>query len=108
MSRRFRQGDVFSERLGYGNPLAVVADADGLDDQARARSARWTNLSETTFLLSPTMPDADYRVRIFTPGGELPFVVHPTIGTCNSWLALGGRPQDERMVQECAAGLVVL
>ena len=108
MSRRFRQVDVFSERLGYGNPLAVVADADGLDDQAMARFARWTNLSETTFLLSPTMPDADYRVRIFTPGGELPFAGHPTLGTCHTWLALGGRPRDDRMVQECAAGLVVL
>src|SRR5450759_1538912 len=93
MPRRFRQVDVFSDRLGYGNPLAVVADADGLDNDELARFARWTNLSETTFLLRPTQPSADYRVRIFTPGGELPFAGHPTIGSCHTWLALGGIPE---------------
>jgi PhzF family phenazine biosynthesis protein len=108
MPRRFRQVDVFSDRLGYGNPLAVVADADGLDDDELARFARWTNLSETTFLLRPTQPSADYRVRIFTPGGELPFAGHPTIGSCHTWLALGGVPKGDRIVQECGVGLVQL
>jgi PhzF family phenazine biosynthesis protein len=108
MSRRFRQVDVFSDRLGYGNPLAVVADADGLDDETMARIARWTNLSETTFLLPPTDPRADYRVRIFTPGGELPFAGHPTLGTCHTWLALGGHARGDRIVQECGVGLVSL
>lgn len=108
MARRFRQVDVFTDRLGYGNPLAVVADADGLDDDTMARLARWTNLSETTFLLTPTSPQADYRVRIFTPGGELPFAGHPTLGTCHTWLSLGGQPRGDRVVQECAAGLVPL
>jgi len=108
MPRRFRQVDVFSDRLGYGNPLAVVADADGLDNDELARFARWTNLSETTFLLRPTQPSADYRVRIFTPGGELPFAGHPTIGSCHTWLALGGVPKGDRIVQECGVGLVQL
>ncbi len=108
MARRFRQVDVFTDRLGYGNPLAVVADADGLDDETMARFARWTNLSETTFLLTPTTLQADYRVRIFTPGGELPFAGHPTLGTCHTWLSLGGQPRGDRVVQECAAGLVPL
>ena len=94
MRRRFRQVDVFSDRLGYGNPLAVVADADDLADDEMARFARWTNLSETTFLLQPTQAGADYRVRIFTPGGELPFAGHPTIGSCHTWLALGGVPNS--------------
>jgi PhzF family phenazine biosynthesis protein len=108
MRRRFRQVDVFSDRLGYGNPLAVVADADDLADDEMARFARWTNLSETTFLLQPTRPGADYRVRIFTPGGELPFAGHPTIGSCHTWLDLGGVPAGNRIVQECGAGLVQL
>lgn len=108
MRRRFRQVDVFSDRLGYGNPLAVVADADDLADDEMARFARWTNLSETTFLLQPTRPGADYRVRIFTPGGELPFAGHPTIGSCHTWLDLGGVPAGNRIVQECSAGLVQL
>lgn len=108
MTRRFRQVDVFTDRLGYGNPLAVVADGDGFDDETMARFARWTNLSETTFLLTPTTPEADYRVRIFTPGGELPFAGHPTLGSCHTWLALGGEARGDRVVQECGAGLVAV
>ena len=106
MTRRFRQVDVFTDRLGYGNALAVVADADDLDDEAMARFARWTNLSETTFLLAPTTADADYRVRIFTGSGELPFAGHPTLGACHAWLRWGGVPKADRVVQECQAGLV--
>jgi PhzF family phenazine biosynthesis protein len=100
--------DVFSAEPLGGNPLAVVHGADGLDEETMARFARWTNLSETTFLLEPADPGADYRVRIFTPGGELPFAGHPTLGTASAWLALGGRPAGEDLVQECAAGLVTV
>ncbi|GGG53086.1 phenazine biosynthesis protein PhzF [Kocuria dechangensis] len=100
--------DVFSAEPLGGNPLAVVHGADGLDEETMARFARWTNLSETTFLLEPADPGADYRVRIFTPGGELPFAGHPTLGTASAWLALGGRPAGEDVVQECAAGLVTV
>ena len=100
--------DVFSAEPLGGNPLAVVHGADGLDEGTMARFARWTNLSETTFLLEPADPGADYRVRIFTPGGELPFAGHPTLGTASAWLALGGRPAGEDLVQECAAGLVTV
>ena len=107
MKRRFRQVDVFSPEPYFGNPVAVVLDGDGLDDHALARFANWTNLSETTFVLPPTNPSADYRVRIFTPTVELPFAGHPTLGTCHAWLEAGGRPRDpERIVQECAAGLI--
>ncbi|KAF1044629.1 PhzF family phenazine biosynthesis protein [Xylophilus sp.] len=106
-ARPFRQLDVFTDRAGYGNPLAVVLDGSGLDDAAMQRFAAWTNLSETTFLLPPTQNSADYRVRIFTPGGELPFAGHPTLGSCHAWLAAGGVPrQPHGIVQECAAGLV--
>ncbi|MEX5271746.1 PhzF family phenazine biosynthesis protein [Kocuria sabuli] len=98
--------DVFSPTPLGGNPLAVVHGADALDEDTMARFARWTNLSETTYLLEPTVPGADYRVRIFTPGGELPFAGHPTLGTAAVWLALGGRPAGEDVVQECAVGLV--
>ena len=80
--------DVFSAAPLGGNPLAVVHGADALDEDTMARFARWTNLSETTFLLEPSAPGADYRVRIFTPGGELPFAGHPTLGTAAVWLAL--------------------
>lgn len=105
--RPFRQVDVFTDRVGYGNPLAVVLDGSGLDDAQMQRFAAWTNLSETTFLLPPTQPGCDYRVRIFTPGGELPFAGHPTLGSCHAWLAAGGVPRDARtVVQECAAGAV--
>lgn len=102
----FAQVDVFSPAPGLGNPLAVVADAEGLSEEQLALFARWTNLSETTFLLPPTDPGADYRVRIFTPAGELPFAGHPTLGTCSVWLAQGGRPRGEEVVQECGIGLV--
>jgi PhzF family phenazine biosynthesis protein len=102
----FHQVDVFSAVPFKGNPLAVVAEADGLDDATMRAIANWTNLSETTFLLRPQDPSADYRVRIFTPQRELPFAGHPTLGSCNVWLALGGRPKSEHVVQECGAGLV--
>ena len=104
---RFSQVDVFSPEPLLGNPVAVVHDADGLSDDDMARFARWTNLSETTFLLSPTRADADYRLRIWTPGGELPFAGHPTLGSAHAWLEAGGVPADpDELVQECAAGPV--
>ncbi len=107
MKRHFHQLDVFSAVPLKGNPLAVVHSAQGLDEATMAAFARWTNLSETTFLLPPTDPDADYRVRIFTPGGELPFAGHPTLGSCWAWLAAGGVPQQPGVVvQECGVGLV--
>jgi len=101
------QIDVFTAVPYLGNPLAVVLDGSGLDDEAMKRFARWTNLSETTFLLPPTHASADYRVRIFTPGGELPFAGHPTLGSCHSWLQAGGQPHArDFVVQECQVGLV--
>ena len=107
--RDFSQVDVFTATALLGNPLAVVHDGSGLSDERMAAFARWTNLSETTFLLPPTHPDADYRVRIFTPGGELPFAGHPTLGSCHVWLQSGGKPQrDDVVVQECGIGLVPL
>ena len=106
-SRPFKQVDVFTDTPYLGNPLAVVLDGNDLDDAAMQRFARWTNLSETTFLLAPTHPLADYRVRIFTPGGELPFAGHPTLGSCHAWLQAGGQPKNAGLiVQECQAGLV--
>jgi PhzF family phenazine biosynthesis protein len=105
--RPFKQVDVFTATAYRGNPLAVVLDGAGLDDEAMQRFARWTNLSETTFLLPPTQAGADYQVRIFTPGGELPFAGHPTLGSCHAWLEAGGSPKsDDCIVQECAQGLV--
>ncbi|MFX1680120.1 PhzF family phenazine biosynthesis protein [Mitsuaria sp. CC2] len=107
--RRFVQVDVFTAEALKGNPLAVVIDGAGLDDATMAKFAEWTNLSETTFLLPPTHPDADYRVRIFTPGGELPFAGHPTLGSCHAWLSSGGDPKRPgEVVQECAIGLVCI
>jgi PhzF family phenazine biosynthesis protein len=109
MRRAFRQVDVFAETPYLGNPLAVVHDADGLGDEEMARFARWTNLSETTFLLTPKSAEADYAVRIFTPTTELPFAGHPTLGTCHAWLEAGGQPRrDGEIVQECPAGLIPL
>jgi PhzF family phenazine biosynthesis protein len=102
----FQQVDVFTATPLKGNPLAVVIGADGLSDATMAALAHWTNLSETTFLLKPTAPTADYRVRIFTPERELPFAGHPTLGTCHVWLNGGGKPKQQHIVQECAAGLI--
>jgi PhzF family phenazine biosynthesis protein len=106
-ARPFRQVDVFTTEPYRGNALAVVLGADDLDDERMQQFARWTNLSETTFLLAPTDATADYRVRIYTPGGELPFAGHPTLGTCHAWLEAGGvaRAADE-VVQQCGVGLV--
>ena len=109
--RPYSQVDVFTAQPYLGNPLAVVLDGAGLNEADMQGFARWTNLSETTFLLPPT-PEAaargaDYRVRIFTPGGELPFAGHPTLGSCHAWLEAGGTPKaKDRIVQECAKGLV--
>jgi len=106
-TRPFKQVDVFTSTPYFGNPLAVVLDGAGLDDAEMQRFAKWTNLSETTFLLPPTEPTADYRVRIFTPGGELPFAGHPTLGSCHAWLQAGGKPKSAAcIVQQCAQGLV--
>jgi PhzF family phenazine biosynthesis protein len=130
-ARPFKQVDVFTDTPYFGNPLAVVLDGSGLSDEAMQRFARWTNLSETTFVLPPTQAGtdagADYRVRIFTPGGELPFAGHPTLGSCHAWLEAGGSPRasgiaertpqasgaagdapkaSEVIVQECQVGLV--
>ena len=119
MLRRFNQIDVFTTTPYAGNPVAVVLDADGLTTDEMVRFARWTNLSETTFLLPPTAPGADYQVRIFTSAAmpladgsvsyELPFAGHPTLGTCHAWLAAGGTPrQSGGITQQCAAGLIPL
>lgn len=109
MTRPFKQVDVFTSTLGLGNPVAVVLDAEGLTDEAMRSFAAWTNLSETTFVLPPSEPEADYHVRIFTPTEELPFAGHPTIGTCHAWLEAGGRQKSaEQIVQQCGAGLVAL
>lgn len=108
-TRPFAQVDVFSATAFRGNPVAVVLDADGLSTQDMAGFARWTNLSETTFVLPPTDPGADYRMRVFTPERELPFAGHPTLGTAYAWLEHGGTPRAaDRVVQECGAGLVAL
>lgn len=107
MRRRFAQLDVFATSPLSGNPLAIVVDGDGLSTDEMQRFANWTNLSETTFLLPPTDPRADYRVRIFTTALELPFAGHPTLGSCRAWLDHGGTPADPNtVVQECGAGLV--
>ncbi len=106
-ARDFAQVDVFSTTPYLGNPLAVVLDGDGIPDDDMVRFARWTNLSETTFVLPVTAPEADYRLRIFTPGDELPFAGHPTLGSAHAWLERGGTPKaGDRVVQECAAGLI--
>jgi len=102
----FHQVDVFTSQPLRGNPLAVVVGADALPDTQMAAFANWTNLSETTFLLRPTNPLADYRVRIFTPQRELPFAGHPTLGSCHVWLASGAMPKGNEILQECEIGLV--
>ncbi len=111
--RAFQQVDVFTDTAFMGNPLAVVLDGTGLSDAQMQSFARWTQLSETTFVLPPTPEGAsggaDYRVRIFTPGMELPFAGHPTLGTAHAWLRAGGQPrQNGQLVQECGVGLVTL
>ncbi|AVS65692.1 phenazine biosynthesis protein PhzF [Paracidovorax avenae] len=111
--RPFKQVDVFTDRPYLGNPLAVVLDGEGLSTEDMQQFTNWTNLSEATFLLPPTdegrAAGADYRVRIFCPGRELPFAGHPTLGSCHAWLEAGGRPRTPgRVVQECGVGLVTL
>ena len=109
MPRQFRQVDVFTGTPYLGNPVAVVLGADGLSGDQMQLFARWTNLSETSFVLAPRASGADYQVRIFTPARELPFAGHPTLGTCHAWLEAGGRPADPRaIVQECEAGLITV
>ena len=100
----FQQVDVFSSKPLLGNPLAVVIAADALSDEQMAAFANWTNLSETTFLLKPKAPGADYRVRIFTREREVPFAGHPTLGSCHVWLASGGVPKGKEIMQECGLG----
>ena len=106
----FLQVDVFTDRPFFGNPVAVILDADGLSSQTMQRIARWTNLSETTFVLRPTDARADYRLRIFTPERELPFAGHPTLGSARAVLQSGRLTQRDTttLTQECAAGLVRL
>jgi len=104
--RPFKQVDVFTEHPYRGNPLAVVLDGSGLSTEEMQHFTNWTNLSEATFLLPPTVQGADYRVRIFCPGRELPFAGHPTLGSCHAWLQAGGRAAGEYVVQECGIGLV--
>jgi PhzF family phenazine biosynthesis protein len=105
--RRYAEIDVFTEQPYLGNPLAVVLDGAGLDEATMQRFARWTNLSETCFLLAPDDAAAAYRVRIWTPGGELPFAGHPTLGSCHAWLAAGGVARKaDAIVQQCGVGLV--
>jgi PhzF family phenazine biosynthesis protein len=107
MRRLITEVDVFATTPYSGNPVAVVLDGEGLSTEEMQRFAHWTNLSETTYLLPPTVADADYRVRIFTPVAELPFAGHPTLGTCHAWLEQGGSDGGrDVLVQECAAGLV--
>jgi PhzF family phenazine biosynthesis protein len=109
MRRSFQQIDVFASGPFSGNPLAVVIDGEGLHDTEMQRFANWTNLSETTFLLPPTVDGADYRVRIFTGSHELPFAGHPTLGSCHAWLASKGADhRADTIVQECGAGLVTI
>ena len=104
--RRFSQVDVFTDTPTLGNPVAVVLDGAGLETDEMQKFTNWTNLSEATFVGPPMHPDADYSVRIFCPGRELPFAGHPTLGTCHAWLAAGGTPRGEVIIQECGAGLI--
>jgi len=104
--RAFKQVDVFTAEPYRGNPLAVVLDGIGLSEAEMQQFTNWTNLSEATFVLPPLNDRADYRVRIFCPGRELPFAGHPTLGTCHAWLEAGGLPKGPTVVQECGIGLV--
>jgi PhzF family phenazine biosynthesis protein len=109
MQRQFNQIDVFASKPYEGNPVAVVLDGSGLTTNQMQSFARWTNLSETTFILPPSDPRADYRLRIFTSFAELPFAGHPTLGSCHAWLAAGGTPrEDGAVIQECGAGLITV
>jgi PhzF family phenazine biosynthesis protein len=109
MLRPFSQVDVFTTVPYQGNPVAVVMEGEGLSTEEMQRFARWTNLSETTFVLPATEPEADYRVRIFNPVLELPFAGHPTLGTCHAWREAGGTPRrSDRTVQQCEAGLIAI
>ena len=105
----FKQVDVFTARPFYGNPVAVVIGAEGLEPAAMQRIAAWTNLSETTFLLPPTQPEASYKLRIFTPRQELPFAGHPTVGSAHAALESGyAKAVGGRLKQECGAGVLDL
>ena len=108
--RPFQQVDVFTATPYLGNPLAVVLDGQGLSTEQMQAFTDWTHLSECTFVLPPSdegrAAGADYRVRIFCPGRELPFAGHPTLGTAHAWLRAGGQPRGEQVVQECGVGLV--
>ncbi|HZD01691.1 MAG TPA: PhzF family phenazine biosynthesis protein [Actinomycetes bacterium] len=109
MLRPFTQVDVFTTTAYSGNPVAVVLDGEGLTTDEMQKFANWTNLSETTYVLPPTAPGADYQVRIFTPVAELPFAGHPTLGTCHAWLSGPGRSQQaDTVMQQCAAGLIAV
>ena len=105
MELTFQQVDVFASKAFQGNPLAVVVGADALSDTQMAQIANWTNLSETTFLLKPTHPEADYRVRIFTPHTELPFAGHPTLGSAAVWQALGADHRPNTSCRNVVQGL---
>ncbi|RYF18829.1 MAG: PhzF family phenazine biosynthesis protein [Comamonadaceae bacterium] len=107
-TRPFQQVDVFTAVPYRGNPVAVVLDGEGLSTEEMQAFTNWTNLSEATFVLPPTQAGADYRLRIFCPGRELPFAGHPTLGSCHAWLQAGGKPRGEHVVQECGVGLVKL
>jgi PhzF family phenazine biosynthesis protein len=104
--RSFKQVDVFTAKPYYGNPLGVVLDGAGLSTAEMQHFTNWTNLSECTFVLPPSHAEADYHVRIFCPGRELPFAGHPTLGTCHAWLEAGGKPKGQYILQECGVGLV--
>ena len=104
--RPFQQVDVFTEVPLQGNPVAVVLDGTGLSTEQMQSFTDWTNLSEATFVLPPEHPEADYKLRIFCPGRELPFAGHPTLGSCHAWLQAGGKPRGKEVVQECGVGLV--
>lgn len=109
MSRAYKVVDAFSAKPLLGNPVAVILNSEGLTDAEMQAVARWTNLSATTFVLSPTKAEADYRLRIFTPGGELPFAGHPTLGSAHAVLQDGrASPRDGKLVQECGVGLVAI